>query len=118
MRGLVDAANAATAVAEPSLVKLFWLGTLMSRLRLTPEQGVAIVRDGLAEWRGSGRRRYLALTEKGHKRYLAQMLSVGQAYPLHTSQTTQPSRAGHNSRYGYANGQMIGTRNSNREFIP
>ena len=116
----VNAANAATPVAEPSLVKVFWLGTLLGKLRLTAERAEAVVQDGLAEWRGIGRRRYLALTEAGHKQYaaLAQTSTMAQAFPLHCSQTTRPSRAGKDSRYGYAPGQMIGTRASNREFIP
>jgi len=116
----VNAANAATTVAEPSLVKVFWLGTLMGHLRLTPERATAAVQDGLAEWRGIGRRRYLALTELGHKQYaaLAQTPAISQAFPLNSSQTTRPSRAGKDSRFGYAQGQMIGTRDSNREFIP
>ena len=120
MSNAVNAANAATTVAEPSLVKVFWLGTLMGRLRLTPERAAAVVQDGLAEWRGIGSRRYLALTEVGYKQYaaLAQMPTIAQASPLNSSQATRPSRAGKDSRFGYARGQMIGTRDSNREFIP
>jgi hypothetical protein len=116
----VNAANAATTGAEPSLVKVFWLGTLMGRLRLTPERAATAVQDGLAEWRGSGGRRYLALTKAGHEQYaaVAQMPTKAQAFPLNSSQATRPSRAGKDSRFGYAPGQMIGTRDSNREFNP
>jgi hypothetical protein len=116
----VNAAKAATTVAEPSLVKVFWLGMLLGRLQLAPESAAVAVQNGLAEWRGIGKRRYLALTEVGHRQYTvqAQTSPGAQSFPLNVSAATKPSRAGKNSRYGYASGQIIGTRNSNREFKP